>query len=68
MHGHEANGDFRGERLVIFVGRSSCTLRDFDREVTDQPAIDLLRPFPTGEMEDFEVSIFKNNSPELLQS
>ncbi|WP_051979263.1 SOS response-associated peptidase [Edaphobacter aggregans] len=50
--------------------------RDFDRwidrEPTDQPPIDLLRPFPADEMEAFEVSKVvdnvKNNSPELLNS
>jgi putative SOS response-associated peptidase YedK len=50
--------------------------RDFDRwldrEVTDQPPIDLLRPFPADEMEAFEVSDdvgnAKNNAPELLNS
>jgi putative SOS response-associated peptidase YedK len=46
--------------------------RWLDREVTDQPPIDLLRPFPADEMEAFEVSKdvgnVKNNSPELLNS
>jgi putative SOS response-associated peptidase YedK len=50
--------------------------RDFDRwldrEVTDSPPIDLLRPFPADEMEAFEVSDdvgnAKNNAPELLNS
>jgi putative SOS response-associated peptidase YedK len=49
---------------------------DFDRwlvrEPTQQPPIDLLRPFPADEMEAFEVSRdvgnVKNNSPELLNS
>jgi putative SOS response-associated peptidase YedK len=42
------------------------------REETDQPPIDLLRPFPAEEMEAFEVSNgvgnVKNNSSELLSS
>jgi putative SOS response-associated peptidase YedK len=50
--------------------------RDFDRwldrEVTEQPPIDLLGPLPADEMEFFEVSNdvgdVKNNSPELLNS
>ena len=46
--------------------------RWLDREPTDQPPIDLLRPFPADEMEAFEVSKdvgnVKNNSPELLNS
>ena len=46
--------------------------RWLDREPTDQPPIDLLRPFPADEMETFEVSKdvgnVKNNSPELLNS
>jgi putative SOS response-associated peptidase YedK len=50
--------------------------RDFDRwldrEVTDQPPINLLRPFPADEMEAFEVSKdvgnVRKNSPELLNS
>jgi putative SOS response-associated peptidase YedK len=46
--------------------------RWLDREVTDQPPIDLLRPFSADEMEAFEVSKdvenVKNNSPELLKS
>jgi len=46
--------------------------RWLDREPTDQPPIDLLRPFPAEEMEAFEVSkdvgSVKNNSPELLNS
>ena len=50
--------------------------RDFDRwldrAVTDQPPLDLLRPFPADEMEAFEVSKdvgkVKNNSAELLNS
>jgi putative SOS response-associated peptidase YedK len=46
--------------------------RWLDREVSDQPPIDLLRPFPADEMEAFEVSKdvgnVKNNSPELLNS
>jgi putative SOS response-associated peptidase YedK len=46
--------------------------RWLDREPTDQPPIDLLRPFPADEMEAFEVSkdvgSVKNNSPELLNS
>jgi putative SOS response-associated peptidase YedK len=49
---------------------------DFDRwlsrEPSDQPPIDLLRPFPADEMEAFEVSKdvgnVKNNSAELLNS
>ncbi len=44
--------------------------RWLDREVTAQPPIDLLRPFPSDETEAFEVSKdlgnVKNNSPELL--
>ena len=46
--------------------------RWLDRELTAQPPIDLLRPFPADEMEAFEVSKdvgnVKNNSPELLNS
>jgi putative SOS response-associated peptidase YedK len=46
--------------------------RWLDREPTDQPPIDLLRPFPADEMEAFEVSKdvgnVKNNSPELMNS
>jgi putative SOS response-associated peptidase YedK len=50
--------------------------RDFDRwidrEPTDQPPVDLLRPFPADEMEAFEVSKdvgnVRNNSAELLNS
>ena len=46
--------------------------RWLDREVTHQPPIDLLRPFPAEEMEAFEVSQYvgnvRNNSPELLNS
>jgi putative SOS response-associated peptidase YedK len=50
--------------------------RDFDRWIdrvpTEQPPIDLLRPFPADEMEAFEVSKdvgnVRNNSPELLNS
>ena len=42
--------------------------RWLDREPTDQPPIDLLRPFPADEMEAFEVSKdvgnVKNNSPQ----
>ena len=41
--------------------------RWLDREPTEQPPIDLLRPFPADEMEAFEVSTdvgnVKNNSP-----
>jgi len=41
--------------------------RWLDREVTDQPPIDMLRPFPADEIEAFEVSKdvgnVKNNSP-----
>jgi putative SOS response-associated peptidase YedK len=43
-----------------------------DRESTDQPPTNLLRPFPADEMAAFEVSRHvdnvKNNSPELLDS
>jgi putative SOS response-associated peptidase YedK len=50
--------------------------RDFarwiDREPTERPPFDLLRPFPADEMEAFEVSKdvgnVRNNSPELLNS
>jgi putative SOS response-associated peptidase YedK len=50
--------------------------RDFDRwldrEKTEQPPIDLLRPLPADEMEAFEVSKdvgnVKNNSPERLNN
>jgi putative SOS response-associated peptidase YedK len=42
------------------------------REETDQPPVDLLRPFPGEEMEAFEVSKdignVRNNSPKLLNS
>lgn len=44
--------------------------RWLDRAETERPPIDLLRPFPADEMENFEVSKdvgnVKNNSPELL--
>jgi putative SOS response-associated peptidase YedK len=46
--------------------------RWIDREVTDQPPSDLLRPFPADEMEPYEVSKdvgnVKDNLPELLNS
>jgi len=46
--------------------------RWLDREETYQPPIDLLSPFPTDEMEAFEVSKdvghVKNKSAELLNS
>jgi putative SOS response-associated peptidase YedK len=46
--------------------------RWLDREETDQPPIDLLRPFPAGEMEALEVSRdvgnVRNNSADLLNS
>jgi len=46
--------------------------RWLDRKVTEQPSIDLLRPYPAEEMEAFEVSRdvgnVRNNSPEVLNS
>jgi len=46
--------------------------RWLDREVSEQPPIDLLRPLPSDEMEAFEVSKdvgnVRNNSAELLDS
>jgi putative SOS response-associated peptidase YedK len=59
------------ERMPVILHPS-----DFNRwlssEVTDQPPVDLLRPFPADETETFEVSKdvgnVKNNSPELLKS
>jgi putative SOS response-associated peptidase YedK len=46
--------------------------RWLDREASNQPPIDLLRPFPADEMEAFAVSKdvgnVRNNSPELLNS
>ena len=46
--------------------------RWIDREVTDQPPVDLLSPLPADEREAFEVSKdvgnVRNNSPELLNS
>jgi putative SOS response-associated peptidase YedK len=47
--------------------------RDFDRWIdrvpTEQPPIDLLRPFPSDEMESSkDVGNVRNNSPELLNS
>jgi putative SOS response-associated peptidase YedK len=44
--------------------------RWFDREITDRPPLDRLRPFAADEIESFEVSTdvgnVRNNSPELL--
>jgi putative SOS response-associated peptidase YedK len=46
--------------------------RWLSREVTDQPPLDLLRPYPAEEMEMHEanqaVGNVKNNSAELLNS
>ena len=59
------------DRMPVILHPSDFN-RWLDREVTNQPPVDLLRPFPADEMESFEVSKdignVKNNSPELLNS
>jgi putative SOS response-associated peptidase YedK len=58
-------------RMPVILHESDFN-RWLDREETDQPPIDLLRPFPAEEMEAFEVNKdvdnVRNNSPELLNS
>jgi putative SOS response-associated peptidase YedK len=57
------------DRMPVILHPSDFN-RWLDREITAQPPIDLLCPFPADEMEVFEVSKgvgnVKNNSPELL--
>jgi putative SOS response-associated peptidase YedK len=52
--------------------RASDYDRWLSREATDQPPIDLLRPYPAEDMEmhraNSAVGNVKNNSPELLSS
>jgi putative SOS response-associated peptidase YedK len=58
-------------RMPVILHESEYN-RWLDREVTDQPPIDLLRPLPADEMESFEASKdvgnVKNNSADLLNS
>jgi len=58
-------------RMPVILHESEYN-RWLDREVTEQPPIDLLRPLPADEMEAFEVSKdvgnVRNNSAELLNS
>lgn len=58
-------------RMPVILHESEYN-RWLDREVTEQPPIDLLRPFPADEMEAFEVSKdvgnVRNNSADLLNS
>jgi len=59
------------ERMPVILHPGDFN-RWLDREVTGQPPIDLLRPFPADEMAAFEVSKdvgnVKNNSADLLNS
>jgi putative SOS response-associated peptidase YedK len=58
-------------RMPVILHESEYN-RWLDREVTEQPPIDLLRPLPADEMEAFEVNKdvgnVRNNSAELLNS
>jgi putative SOS response-associated peptidase YedK len=59
------------ERMPVILHPGDFN-RWLDREPTEQPPVDLLRPFPADEMEAFEVSKdvgnVKNNSADLLNS
>ena len=58
-------------RMPVILHESEYS-RWLDRDATDRPPIDLLRPFPADEMEAFEVSKevgnVRNNSADLLNS
>lgn len=57
--------------MPVILGPSDYD-RWLSREITEQPPVDLLRPYPAEEMEMHEanpaVGNVKNNFPELLNS
>ena len=58
-------------RMPVILHESEYS-RWLDRDATDRPPIDLLRPFPADEIKAFEVSKevgnVRNNSADLLNS